>query len=264
MANTTLHFNLKAKVDGSGDVKKLTVDLDSLGKAVDKAQKGLSKPLNLAAISVMADQFGSAISGLTQSMGGLVNAYQAQVQAETQLETVMRQRMGATEAEIQSIKDLASAQQELGIIGDEVQLAGAQQMATFLNSKKALETLMPAMNNLVAQQKGYNATAQDAVNIGNLFGKAMQGQTSALRRVGITFTQAEEQALKMANEEDRAAILAQIITNNVGNMNQELAKTPTGQLKQLTNYMGDLQEQIGGMIAPLMPAVTGGNQLVAS
>lgn len=43
----------------------------------------------------------------------------------------MRQRMGATDKEIQSIKELASAQQEIGVIGDEVQLSGAQQVATF-------------------------------------------------------------------------------------------------------------------------------------
>ena len=262
MANTTLHFNLKAKVDGSGDVKQLSVDMESLSKAVDKAQKGLAKPLNLAAVSVLADQFSGAISSLSSAMGDLVDAYQQQVQVEVQLETVMRQRMNATDAEIQSIKDLTAAQQQLGIIGDEVQLAGAQQLATFLSNKDALVTLIPAMNNLVAQQKGYNATAQDAVTIGNLFGKAMQGQTSALRRVGITFTAAEESALKMANEEDRAAQLAQIITNNVGQMNAQLAQTPTGQLKQLSNYMGDLKEQAGAFASKMMPIVVGLNAIV--
>ena len=35
----------------------------------------------------------------------------------------MRNTMGATEEEIQSIKNLCSAQQELGVVGDEVQRA---------------------------------------------------------------------------------------------------------------------------------------------
>lgn len=47
--------------------------------------------------------------------------------------TVMRQRMGATDEEIQSIKDLASAQQKIGVIGDEVQLSGALQIVSGLS-----------------------------------------------------------------------------------------------------------------------------------
>ena len=48
----------------------------------------------------------------------------AQIEAETQLANNMRNTMSATDAEIKSIKKLCSAQQELGVIGDEVQLAG--------------------------------------------------------------------------------------------------------------------------------------------
>lgn len=56
--------------------------------------------------------------------------------------------MSATDSEIQSIKDLCSAQQQLGVIGDEVQLAGAQKLATFLSEKNSLEALIPVMNHL--------------------------------------------------------------------------------------------------------------------
>ncbi|WP_154665152.1 hypothetical protein [Prevotella phocaeensis] len=116
--------------------------------------------------------------------------------------------MSATDAEVESVKKLASAQQELGVIGDEVQLAGVQQLATFLNQKASIDTLLSAMNNLLAQQKGLSATGEDAVTIGNLMGKAMQGQASALKRGGITFTDAQEKILKYGTESQRAAMLA--------------------------------------------------------
>lgn len=173
-----------------------------------------------------------------------------QTEAETKLETVMRQRMGATNEEINSVKRLAFEQQELGIIGDEVQLAGAQQLSTFLNSTEALNTLIPAMDNLAAQQNGVNATSQDMVSIGNLMGKVMQGQTSALTRVGVTFTEAQENVLKYGNEQERAAMLAQVITDNVGEMNAALANTPEGQIKQISNTWGDMKEVIGAQLRP--------------
>lgn len=188
---------------------------------------------------------GAAIYKIRNYIDGSQSAWDVQMQAEVKLATVMRQRVKATDAEIDSIKRLASAQQALGVIGDEVQLSGAQQLATFITRKDSLDALIPAMNNLLAQQKGLNATDQDAVQIGNLMGKVMQGQTSALTRVGITFTAAEEKALKYGDEQQRAATLAQVITNNVGRMNEALANTPEGKLKQHANTMGDLQERVG-------------------
>lgn len=265
MSNKTLAISMVVK-DGPDGLKTLTMDADALKKAMSGAlgeAKGMKKSLtDLGAVSFGLDAITSSLSSLQGMMKVLTDAYDVQVEAETKLETVMRQRMSATEAEIQSIKDLCSAQQQLGVIGDEVQLAGAQQVSTFLQTREALETLIPAMNNLVAQQKGLNATSGDAVTIGNLLGKAMQGQTTALRRVGITFSEAEEKAVKYGTEQERAAALAKIITNNVGEMNAALAATPSGKMKQAANNLGDLQERLGGMVKQLQPGITFINQMV--
>lgn len=181
---------------------------------------------------------------------------QVQQEAEKKLETVMRQRMRATNAAINSIKEYTSAQQSLGVVGDETQMAGAQQLATFLNTTSALKTLIPAMNNLAVQQNGVNVSAGNMVEIGNLMGKVMQGQTGALTRVGITFSKAEEQALKYGTEQERAAVLAKVITNNVGEMNRAIAETPAGQIQQLRNNFGDLMEIVGaGIQRAIIPAV---------
>ncbi len=204
-----------------------------------------------------------AVTKLVNFSRQCVAAAEAQTLAETKLSTVMSQRMKATEGMVNSIKKLTASQQALGVVGDEVQMAGAQQLATFLNSQKALETLIPAMNNLAVQQNGVNASAGDLVNIGNLMGKVMQGNTGALTRVGITFSEAEEQMIKYGNEEQRAATLAQVITNNVGNMNQALANTPYGAVAQLKNNFSDLMETLGkGIMNMIMPAIRWINALI--
>lgn len=198
---------------------------------------------------------GSTLSSLKNKLSEVftssIEAYQVQEEAERKLETVMRQRMNATDAEIQQMKDLASEQQKIGVIGDEVQMAGMQQVATFLKEKDSIATLLPAMNDLLAQQKGLNVTQQDAQSIGNMFGKVMQGETSALKRVGISFSEAQEKILQTGNEQERAAMLAQIVTENVGHMNAELAKTDAGRAKQAANDLGDLSEEIGAKLMPL-------------
>lgn len=185
---------------------------------------GVRKELLLQAANVSQLYVGlrSAVSGLQGVLGSYAEAYSNAAVASKKLEVVMRQRMDATDEDIKSIKAVTTAQKELGVIGGSVQNAGAQQVSTFLTQASTLRTLIPAMNNLLAQQKGVNATQEDAVSIGNLMGKAMQGQTSALRRVGISFTEAEEQILKYGSESERAATLAKVITNNVGEMNKKL------------------------------------------
>ena len=190
------------------------------------------------------------LNGVVQSMA---SAYSNAELNATRLEVIMRQRMKSTDAEIASIKKLTSAQADLGIISAGVQRAGAQQLATFLYQKSSLEVLIPAMNNLVAQQRGFSAEAGDAVNVANLMGKAMMGMTSALRRVGITFTEAQEAAIKNGNEQERAAMLAQIITDNVGEMNKALAQTDAGKQKQLANSMGALKAKIGSLVSSVAP-----------
>ena len=259
MAGNTISITFKLEGDDK-TFKQLAADADGLKRAmtgvVSEASQLKGSVINFAALATGIDAAQRSFSQLQGAMQDLADAYAVQETAERKLETVMQQRMGATDAEIQSIKDLASAQQEIGVIGDEVQLSGAQQVATFLTQKSSIETLLPAMNNLLAQQKGLNATTGDAVSVANLMGKAMQGQTSALTRVGITFTEAQANVMKFGTESERAAMLAQIITDNVGNMNQELAQTESGQQQQLANTLGDVKEQIGGLVNGALPFVT--------
>ena len=259
MAGNTISITFKLEGD-SNSFKNLTKDAEGLKKAmsgvITEGQQLKGNVINFAALATGIDAAQRSFSQLQGAMQGLADAYAVQEVAETKLSTVMQQRMGATEAEIQSIKDLAAAQQEIGVIGDEVQLSGAQQIATFLTEKDSLEALVPAMNNLLAQQKGLNATTGDAVQVGNLMGKAMMGQVDALKRVGITFTEAEANVMKYGTEQERAAMLAQIITNNVGEMNAQLAQTESGKQQQLANAIGDVKEQIGGLVNGALPFVT--------
>lgn len=256
------------KVDDKGTLKKVTMDAEQLGRAVrsvqDDSEKAKRSVLTWAETAQAIDVLQSSIGELQGVVSDLTSAYQVQLVAETQIETIMRQRMAATNEQIQSIKNLCSAQQELGVIGDEVQLSGAQQMATFLQNKRSLDVLIPAMNNLLAQQNGLNATNQDAVSIGNMMGKAMQGQVETLQRVGITFDESQKKVLQYGTESERAAMLAKVITQNVGNMNAELAKTDAGKQKQLENTLGDIKEQMGALVQGIAPYITMASQITVT
>lgn len=268
MANSSaISLTLKVKGDYS-NIKELVSHVGDLQKALrDGLQPAEELKKSLINFNQLAQSFqtaSDAVSQLNSMVQDLSAAYAVQEEAETKLDVVMKQRMNATTEEIQAIKDLTAAQQELGVVGDEVQIMGAQQLATFLQSSTALRELIPAMNNLLVQQKGLKATTGDAVGIANLFGKAMQGQASALRRVGITMTEAQEAALKNGNEMERASMLAQIITDNVGEMNAAMAQTDAGRAQQLANTLGDVKEKIGGIVSGIAPYSAFVSQIVST
>lgn len=135
-ANNTISVSFVLK-DGANGLKVLTANADDLRKVmsatVTAAEKINKQFINFAAFSKSLNAVSDTISSLKSVMGELSSAYAVQEMAETKLMTIMRQRMGATDEEIQSIKDLASAQQQIGVIGDEVQLSGAQQIVSGLS-----------------------------------------------------------------------------------------------------------------------------------
>jgi hypothetical protein len=152
-------------INYSGTFSKITKDAESLKvamqsnieavKGLDNAFSGLSKRQQATidtSYGIMAGQANEAMSQLAAITNEMSAAYSAQMEAEAQLANNMRNTMGAREEDIKSIKDLCAAQQEIGVIGDEVQLAGAQELATYLEQKESLERLIPVMNDMLAQQ----------------------------------------------------------------------------------------------------------------
>ena len=221
---------------GKGIAANLSATLSKTGGVMMKAG-GIATALSLP-----------IVAGIKSSM----EAYNVQAAAETKLTEIYKTRMGATDEAAKKTMELASALQKQGVVGDEVTLSGAQQLATFAKMPGTVDKLLPAMDNLLVQQKGVNATQQDATSIANMMGKVMMGQTGALKRAGVTFDENQEKIMKYGTEEEKAATLAEVITQNVGNMNATFAQTDAGKIQQMKNSMGDLAEKVGGILAPAL------------
>lgn len=231
--------------------------------------KAEMKSLKFANLNALGNSFknagaGMQSAGMYASVGAgamvlagkkLLDLNQTQESAERKLIEIYKTRMGVNKEAAKSTMELASAIQKQGVIGDEVTLTGAQQLATYAKMPATVNKLLPAMDNLLVQQKGYNATADDAKNIANLFGKAMMGQTGALKRVGISFDEEQEKVLKYGTEEEKAAMLAEVVTQNVGNMNKVFAQTDEGKMQQVKNSLGDFGERLGHVLLPVLGKV---------
>lgn len=244
MADKKVEFEIKVIGDALERLKQITGQTEELGGAAERAQGKLA---GIGRGIVMFNQAMELVNKATEKMREFTEANQAQQEAEAKLAQVMRNTMGASNAEIGSIKELASAQQKLGVIGDEVQLAGAQELGTYLSKTESLKKLIPVMNDMLAQQYGLNASQEQSVQIASMMGKVMDGQVGALSRYGYKFDEAQEQLLKYGSEEERVATLAEVIGQSVGGMNAALTAMPEGRLQQVANEMGDIKERVGAI-----------------
>lgn len=237
MASRELNLILQLQDRASRELKSTFGDWEDISKRVGRS------------FAVM----GGVITG---AVGLSVRAFQQQERAEARLEQISRQVTNATDEEIQSFKNLASELQRVGVVGDEVIIAGQSQIASFTKNSKVVTTLTKDIADLAVAQYGTNVSQEQAIQTANLLGKALQGQLGALTRTGILVSDDFAKAFEEANDEqERAVILSQIIQDNYGGLNEAMRKTSAGGLQALKNDFGDLQEIIGKAVIPALQSL---------
>ena len=91
-------ISVSFEITDKGSFRKVTANAEELGRAVrdvqDEAQNARREIIKWAETSQALDVMQNAISELQGVMTDLTSAYQVQLVAETQLQTIMRQRMG--------------------------------------------------------------------------------------------------------------------------------------------------------------------------
>lgn len=181
-----------------------------------------------------------------------VDAYkEAQLQV-TKMESVLKNTKGINKEQINDLKAYTSVLQAKGVVEDDVLKAGITSAGVFGLQADTIKKLLPGMADLAIKEKGINVTSEDMANYGKLLGKAMSGQTGALKKAGIVLDKHQEQIMKTGTETQKAALLADLLKKKVGGVNEAMAQTDQGRIQQLKNDFGDFQEEIGAVVLPVM------------
>lgn len=238
-------------------VRKLSVDIMSYLKgkgfeAVDSQIKKVRSSLSSLKSFTDSSLFKMAagyftVNTLIAQYNKAIEASNFQIEQETKLYSTLKGQNFRDE-QIESIKSYASELQKVGVVGDEVTLAGAQQLATYNLTEESLKKLMPAMQDVIVQQKGLKGTGQDAVGVANMLAKGLLGQTGILQKAGITLTAYQEKMIKTGKQEEKVAALVEAVRMNVGEQNAEFLKTPEGKILSAQNRIGDIYEYVGGLM----------------
>lgn len=243
----------------TGETKKTTRQIRNATNMVNSFAGGANqKFLSLAGsvakfgAGLAAIGTGLAIAGIKSFADESIEKANAQIAAETKLVTILNnvkdiqsQGAGAAERAAKSLQNYASQLQTVGVVGDEVTIAGMAQLGTFQMTEEQIKKVSGGMLDLLVNQKGLNATQEDAVNVANMIGKVMMGNVGALQRVGISLDDYQKQIIKTGTADERAAMIAEVLAQNVGGVNEAMRKTDAGQAAAIMNDYGDMQEEVG-------------------
>ncbi|MEE8151284.1 MAG: hypothetical protein V3T43_06170 [Nitrosomonadaceae bacterium] len=218
--------------------------LDDVTAATERATEGFK--IAGAALTAVG------VAGLA-AINGWVQAFFEQEAAETRLTQIAKEVTGATDAQVQSMMDYASALQEVGIVGDDVLISGQSQLASFGLQAEQVEQLSSGLGDLLVANKGVNSTQNDAITSANALGKAIAtGLLGPLELSGILLSQQQKDLFAVADQQERTNILTEVLAQNYGGLNEAMAATAQGGLQQMKNDFGDLSEELGEALIPIL------------
>ena len=238
-------------------------------KAGSALHSGLSKASGFASKAVSG--IGNAAKGMATVVSGAATAAAAYLVNFGRQSVDAALKAGEVTAKFQQVaknnnwadeeqKSLLSLNKTLGqtgVISGGTLKAAQAQLGTFALTADQVKTLTPALADMIANNKGYNATAQDGVQIANLLGKVMTGNATALSKYGVTMTDAQKKVLQEGSASEKAAMAAQVLEANFGGINKALAQTPQGKMTILQHEIAGLKTSVGNDLIAAFGGVGG-------
>lgn len=242
---------------------------NAASKAGTALHTGISKASGFASKAVSG--IGNAAKGMATVVSGaataaatyLVNFGRQSVDAALKAEEVtakfqqVAKNNNWANEEQKSLLSLNKTLGQTGVISGGTLKAAQAQLGTFALTADQVKTLTPALADMIANNKGYNATAQDGVQIANLLGKVMTGNATALSKYGVTMTDAQKKVLQEGSASEKAAMAAQVLEANFGGINRALAQTPQGKMTILQHEIAGLKTSVGNDLIAAFGGVGG-------
>ena len=244
MATINMVFN------GVDNVSEIVSNINQQMRNAERSAGGLTNKLLSVSSAIQIFSFAkNKVDTLAGSVASLVGEYQHQLEMETRLATVMQARFGASGSTISAMKDVLKEQELATGYSYEMLTNGAQELATYITDAKTLKGLMPVLANM-AKQGGVNSE-QGMMSYATMLGKVMGGDMGGMSERGYVFTDAEKQAFKLMNEEQKLAFITKTVNESIGQQAGMLNALNAQSVKSISVQLGNMRKELGGVLKPL-------------
>jgi len=200
---------------------------------------------------------GVAVAGGAAVTALLGDSLDAAMEAEAitaQLEAVIKSTGGAAGVSADEANAWAQSLSEVTRFEDDAIVAGESMLLTFTNiGEEVFPTATETMLDM-SQALGQDLKSS-AVQLGKALNDPIRGVT-ALQRVGVTFTEQQKAQIKAMVEAGdvmgaQKVILAEL-NKEFGGSARAAGQTLAGQVDILRNQIGNIKEEIGGALLPVL------------
>lgn len=249
---------LAIKDQFTAPLKKATKSTKDMQRQLDKARNKVKAFTNSIknSMKTVAKWGAIGLGALTAATGLFVkqslDAAKDKLKADKMLEATMKRNNIFSEERMQALKSEASALQDLGVVGDDVTLAGAGQLAMYKLNYEQIKKTMPILSDMVAKEKGLNGTQEDAIAMADVIGKAMNGQVKGLQNFGVSLTEAEKKLFKTMKTEQKLDFIVNKVNKSIGGTAKALRETDEGKISSMKGAWGDMQAELGKKLMPYL------------
>lgn len=228
--------------------------------AEDKASGVLSKfsgKINdmQGAFKGMAFAGTAAFSAIAAVVGtGINNAIEAE-KSNRQLEHSIIDISKGTKDQVDQIKALSMALQKKVGIDDDSLNRGAAQLATFGLQSKSVVALTKSLADFTINQDGLNASSEQYIGNANIMAKALNGQFGILEKMGIRFTDSQQEIIKFGTEEQKVAAITEGFNQNLRETSDTIGGSAEANMAKLRRSIGEITEQIGTKFIPILQQI---------
>lgn len=246
--NATVTVNTKANTGGLKQVSSALTSFDSGLKGVIGNLTQFKGALGALAVVGVA-------KGLKSWADDMYDAFKVQWLAEKNVNDALYSNMTARgesqkaiDDEVKAYKELASAQQKLGVIGDEVTLSGMAVMTQMGLTAKQVKDMTPLIQDLAVKQYGLNVSGEQYKQVSQSIASMVNMGKLTLQGYGVQVTDVERKQFKAMSQSERYTFVMNKLKNSVAGANEAMAQTSGGKMQQMNNAIGDCEEKVGQLV----------------
>lgn len=217
------------------DTSKLTSEIDNV------ANNGSSKLSSFGKKAAAGIAAGFAVGAVVDFGKAAIQAAQDDAAAQATLAQTLKNVTGATDAQVKASEDyIGTLSKQVAIADDDLRPAYDKLVRAYGNTEDAQKALTLATD--VAA-----GTGKDLSTVTDAMMKAAQGNTGALKKMGIEITNADGSAKSL---DEIMASMSETFKGQAATA----ADTTAGRMKNASIQFGEFQEQLGTAVLPLLSA----------
>lgn len=243
--------NVLVKISGLDDTKAAFSSVKANLTGVQTSTISLKSKLEALspAFRIMSVAGAAAFAGISAIANQSINAYAEVERSQRQLTHAIVDVSKGTKDQVAQVNELTAAlEKKAGVDADSVNF-GVAQLSTFGLQTKSVLALTKSLADLTVNQAGVNAGSQDYIQSANNIAKALNGQFGVLEKMGIRFTEAQQNMILYGKESEKVSALQEGFAQNLRETTDTVSGVDLASAK-MHRTLENINENLGRALVP--------------